>query len=24
VSTDSSWSRRYTGHVENGLPSITG
>jgi phospholipase C len=24
VSTDMSWSRRYTGHVENGLPGITG
>jgi len=24
VSTDASWSRRYTGHLENGLPSITG
>jgi phospholipase C len=23
VSSDSSWSRRYTGHLENGLPSIT-
>jgi phospholipase C len=24
VSSDLSWSRRYTGHLENGLPSITG
>jgi phospholipase C len=24
ASTDSSWSRRYTGHLENGLPSVTG
>jgi phospholipase C len=24
VSTDSSWSRRYTGHLENSQVSITG
>jgi phospholipase C len=24
VSSDSSWSQRFTGHLENGQPSITG
>ena len=24
ISTDSSWSRRYVGHLENGNDSITG
>jgi phospholipase C len=24
VSGDTSWSRRYVGHLENGQPSITG
>jgi len=24
VSPDSSWSRRFAGHLENGQPSITG
>jgi phospholipase C len=24
ISGDSSWSRRYVGHLENGQPSITG
>jgi phospholipase C len=24
VSADSSWSQRFTGHLENGLTSITG
>jgi phospholipase C len=24
VSTDSAWSRRFTGHIETGSPSITG
>lgn len=24
IDTDPSWSQRYTGHIENGRPSITG
>jgi phospholipase C len=24
VSTDASWSRRFTGHLENGQASVTG
>jgi phospholipase C len=24
ISGDTSWSRRYVGHLENGRPSITG
>jgi phospholipase C len=24
VSSDSSWSQRFTGHLENGRPSVTG
>jgi hypothetical protein len=24
VSSDNSWSQRFTGHLENGQPSVTG